>query len=92
MLVLSLHRKSIADTDQCSIYVCCVSFRAKFLRQLKQLVEQRDAIMADTTLRTHERKQKLADLTMPREENLPGVHLEDLRSEKLCGKCHLVGK
>ena len=42
-------------------------------------MEQRDTIVADTGLHAHERKRQLADLSMPREEeNLPGVHLEDL--------------
>ena len=53
--------------------------RAKFLQQLKQLVHQRDAIMADTSLQVQEREAQLAALTLPRlEENLPDSRLEDL--------------
>ena len=60
-------------------YTCVYVFvRAKFLKQLVQLVEQRDAILASSPAR--ERKVQLAALTLPREEeNLPGVRLEDLR-------------
>ena len=57
--------------------MCAYVSRAKFLKQLVQLVEQRDAVVASTSLR--ERKSQLAALTLPGpEENLPGVHLEDL--------------
>ena len=61
------------------MYTCVYVFvRAKFLKQLVQLVEQRDAILTSSPVR--ERKVQLAALTLPREEeNLPGVHLEDLR-------------
>ena len=57
--------------------MCMCFVRAKFLKQLVHLVEQRDAIMASSPVR--ERKAQLDALTLPREEeNLPGVRLEDL--------------
>ena len=60
------------------VCVCCI--RAKFMKQLVQLVEQRNAIMASgSQSQPQERKAKLDALTLPgTEENLPGVHLEDL--------------
>lgn len=61
--------------------MCVFPFRAKFLKQLIELVEKRDAIMAATSLssQTQERKTQLESLVLPgAEENLPGVHIEDL--------------
>lgn len=59
------------------LYVC---IRAKFLKQLIQLVEQRDAIITSTSqAQPQEKKAQLEALTLPgTEENLPGVRLEDL--------------
>ena len=56
--------------------------RAKFIKQLGQLVEKRDTILVSLPLPTQarERKTALEALVLPdTEENLPGVHLEDLR-------------
>ena len=53
--------------------------RVQFLKQLKGLVQQRDAIMADTSLTGQEREARLAQLTLPKlEENLPQSRLEEL--------------
>lgn len=54
-------------------------FRAKFLDQLDKLVQQRDAILSDSTLEAGEREKRLAAVTLPGEqENLPGMKLQDL--------------
>ena len=55
--------------------------RAKFLKQLVRLVGERDGVLASTGLptQTQERRERLGALVLPgTEENLPGVHLEDL--------------
>ena len=55
--------------------------RAKFLKQLVRLVGERDGVLASTGLptQTQERRERLGTLVLPgTEENLPGVHLEDL--------------
>ena len=54
-------------------------FRAKFLRQLDELVCQREAIMSDSSLEGDEREKRLSAITLPSDqENIPGMKLEDL--------------
>lgn len=54
-------------------------FRAKFLQQLDELVQQRDSVMEDRSLETGEREKRLAAITLPgKQENIPGVMIEDL--------------
>ena len=54
-------------------------YRGRFLRQLWELVRQRDQVLADQQLGSLERERRLAVLTLPgAEENIPGPKLEDL--------------
>ena len=54
-------------------------FRAKFLQQLDDLMQQRDSVMEDKTLEAGEREKRLAAITLPGEqENIPGVKIDDL--------------
>ena len=54
-------------------------YRGKFLAQLKEVVRQREAILADESLTVAEREKRAAGVTLPGEqENLPGVRVEDL--------------
>ena len=54
-------------------------FRAKFLHQVDELVQQREAIMCDTALDGGERERRLSVITLPSDqENIPGMKLEDL--------------
>lgn len=54
-------------------------YHGKFLHQLEQLVQQRDAIYAREDLSDREKEDQINELTLPAsEENLPGSRLEDL--------------
>ena len=54
-------------------------FRAKFLQQLDDLVQERDSVMEDESLDAGEREKRLAAITLPGEqENIPGVKIDDL--------------
>lgn len=54
-------------------------YPGKFLHQLEQLVQQRDAIYTRESLSDSEKEEQVNSLTLPAsEENIPGAHLEDL--------------
>jgi hypothetical protein len=54
-------------------------FRAKFLQQLDNLVQERDSVMEDKSLEGGERDKRLAAITLPGEqENIPGIKIDDL--------------
>lgn len=54
-------------------------FRAKFLQQLDDLVQERDSVMEDESLDAGEREKRLAAITLPGEqENIPGMKIDDL--------------
>ncbi len=61
------------DLDEVSLY------RSRFLKQLDELVKQRDVIQRDLILSRVEKERQVAGLTLPgSEENIPGAKLEDL--------------
>ena len=54
-------------------------YRGGFLKQLRGVIGQQDAIQSDESLDSEEKERRLADIALPgKQENLPGAKIEDL--------------